>query len=82
MVPGLQFFHFLADADGEDIKVELEKRITETEILLTPGEKEDIITEAEESFKFMIKMVGELDSVLETNEDDIQTASWCNNRRP
>jgi hypothetical protein len=74
MVPGLQFFNFLGDEDGEDIKLEFKKRITEAEILLTPGEKEDIIDEAEDIFKFMVEMVGELDGVMGTHEDDIETA--------
>ena len=74
MIPGLQFFNFLGDEDGEDIKLEFKKRITEAEILLTSGEKEDIIDEAEEIFKFMITMVEELDSVMGTNEEDIETA--------
>lgn len=73
MVPGLQFFNFLGDEDGEDIKREFKKRITEAEVLLTNGEKEDIIDEAEEIFKFMVEMVHELDSVMGTNEEDIET---------
>lgn len=74
MVPGLQFFNFVGDEDGEDIKREFKKRITEAEILLTSGEKEDIINEAEMIFKFMVEMVGELDRVMGTTEDDIETA--------
>jgi heme oxygenase len=73
MVPGLQFFNFLGDEDGEDIKREFKKRITEAEALLTNGEKEDIIDEAEEIFKFMVEMVSELDAVMGTNEEDIET---------
>lgn len=78
-VPGLQFFGFLGDEDGEDIKLEFKKRITEAEILLTPGEKEDIICEAEEIFKFMIDMVAELDSVMGTSEEDVETARLAQN---
>jgi heme oxygenase len=74
LVPGLQFFNFLGDEDGEDLKREFKSRITEAEILLTSGEKEDIIDEAEEIFKFMIEMVLELDSVMGTNEEDVETA--------
>jgi hypothetical protein len=74
MVSGLQFFNFAGDDDGEDIKSEFKKRITEAEILLTSGEKEDIIDEAEEIFKFMVEMIGELDRVMGTTEDDIETA--------
>jgi heme oxygenase len=73
MVPGLQFFNFLGDEDGEDIKREFKKRMTEAEIMLTSREKEDIIDEAEEIFKFMVEMVFELDSIIGTNEEDIET---------
>ena len=71
---GLQFFNFHGDFDGEDLKLEFKKRITEAEVLLTAGEKEDIIDEAEEIFKFMVEMVAELDEVMGTNEDDVETA--------
>ena len=73
MLPGLQFFNFLGDEDGEDIKREFKKRITEAEILLTSREKEDIIGEAESIFRFMVEMVGELDSVMGTIDEDVET---------
>ena len=73
-VPGLQFFNFASDEDGEDIKLEIKKRITEAEILLTAGEKGDIISEAEEIFKFLVEMVEELDSVMGRSEEDGETA--------
>jgi hypothetical protein len=74
MTPGLQFFNFPGDDDGKDIKLEFEKRITEAEILLTHGEKEDIIAEAEVIFEFMVEMVGELDKVMGTDEEDLEAA--------
>ncbi|KAG0649036.1 Heme-binding HMX1 [Hyphodiscus hymeniophilus] len=73
LVPGLQFFNFMGDEDGEDIKREFKKRLTETEILLTSGEKQDIIDEAENIFRFMVEIVTELDSVLGTSEEDVET---------
>jgi hypothetical protein len=71
MVPGLQFFNFAGDADGEDIKLEFKKRITEAEILLTRAEKEDIITEAEYIFKFMLEIVSDLDRVMAARKENI-----------
>jgi heme oxygenase len=61
--PGLQFFNFAGDEDGENIKLEFKKRFKEVEALLTSGEKEDIITEAEYIFKFMVEIVNELDVI-------------------
>ena len=61
--PGLQFFNFAGDEDGEGIKLEFKKRFKEVEALLTSGEKEDIITEAEYIFKFMVEIVNELDVI-------------------
>ena len=74
VVPGLHFFNFPGDEDGEDIKREFKKRFVEAEALLTNGEIEDIIDEAEEVFKFMVELVYELDSVIGTDEEDIKTA--------
>jgi heme oxygenase len=75
MVPGMSFFNFVGEEDGEDIKREFKKRITEAEVLLTPGEKEDIVTEAGHIFKFMVSMVAELDAVMGTKEDLDTTAA-------
>lgn len=72
ITPGLLFFEFVGDEDGEDIKREFKKRITEAERLLTPGEKEDIVAEAQEIFSFMLVMVGELDAIMKTNEEDLE----------
>ncbi|RDW88505.1 hypothetical protein BP6252_00537 [Coleophoma cylindrospora] len=71
----LQFFNFSGDEDGEDIKRDFKKRMIEADSLLTPGEKEDIITEAQHIFGFMIDMVDELDSVCQTSPAAIAEAS-------
>ncbi|KAG9243328.1 hypothetical protein BJ878DRAFT_124422 [Calycina marina] len=73
LTPGLQFFHFLGDEDGEDLKSEFKERVNETSPLLTASESEDIIREAQIIFEFMVDMVGELDSVMETDCDDIDS---------
>lgn len=72
MVPGLSFFNFVGDEDGEDLKLEFKKRIAEAEVLLTEGEKQDIIQEAQDIFRFMVEMVDELDNVMGTSEEDLQ----------
>ena len=72
VAPGLQFLNFLGNEDGEDLKQEFKKRVAEAEILLTRGEKEDIISEAEEIFKFIIEIVGELDIVMGTKDEDLE----------
>jgi hypothetical protein len=82
MVPGISFFNFVGEEDGEDIKREFKKRITEAEILLTPGEKDDIVTEAEHIFKSMVAMVTELDAVMSTKEEDLDTARLLQQSRP
>lgn len=70
-LPGMQFFNFTGDGDGEDLKLEFKRRLLKSEILLTNGEKEDIVRESEQIFSYMVDMIAQLDSVLETTEDDI-----------
>ncbi|ESZ98383.1 hypothetical protein SBOR_1261 [Sclerotinia borealis F-4128] len=70
---GLQFFDFVGDEDGEDIKREFKRRIAESEVLLTDGEKADIIKEAQAIFSFMVMMVSELDSICGSTEEDLET---------
>lgn len=66
LVPGMEFFNFSGDSDGEDIKTLFKARITEAEVLLTAGEKEDIITEAQHIFTFMVTLIDHLDTVMGT----------------
>jgi heme oxygenase len=72
ITPGLLFFEFIGDEDSEDIKLGFKKRITEAEMLLTQGEKDDIVAEAQDIFRFMLKMVGELDSIMRTTDEDLE----------
>jgi heme oxygenase len=72
MMPGLQFFNFAGDEDGEDIKVEFKKRFVEAENLLTRGEKENIITEAEHVFMFMVEVVLDLDKFMDARKDSLK----------
>ena len=73
MVPGLSFFDFVGEEDGEDIKREFKKRIAEAEVLLTEGEKEDVVQEAQDIFRFMVEMVEELDRVMGRKAGDIES---------
>lgn len=81
LVPGLQFFHFLGDEDGEDIKTEFKKRVNETSPLLTTAQQEDIIREAQIIFEFMVDMVAELDCVMGTDGDDIDSVRLRKNQK-
>ncbi|KAM0131025.1 hypothetical protein ACHAO1_007530 [Botrytis cinerea] len=78
---GLQFFDFVGDEDGEDIKREFKGRIAEAEVLLTDGEKADIIKEAQAIFSFMVMMVSELDSVCGTTEEHLETVKSSGSTR-
>ncbi|PQE14675.1 hem oxygenase-like multi-helical protein [Rutstroemia sp. NJR-2017a BVV2] len=73
MKQGLSFFDFVGAEDGEDIKREFKKRIAEAEVLLTEGEKADVIQEAQAIFSFMVMIVTELDAVCGTTSEDLET---------
>lgn len=60
---GLQFFEFDGNEDGEDIRRYFKKSFAEIEPHLSKEEKEDIVVEAQEIFKFMIEIVFDLDEV-------------------
>jgi hypothetical protein len=70
LVPGMEFFNFPGEYDGEDIKTLFKTRISEAEVLLTAGEKEDIIIEAQHIFTFMISLISDLDTVMGTRDPD------------
>jgi hypothetical protein len=72
IVPGLQFFHFLGEEDGEDIKVEFKKRFVEAEALLSCGEQESIIAEAKRIFSFMVEVVLDLDKVVDAQKERLE----------
>lgn len=75
LTPGLSFFSFIGTQDGTDIKNEFKSRIAEAEILLTAGEKEDIIAEAQHIFTYMIALVNQLDAVVGSSESDLDLSS-------
>ncbi|KAI6245085.1 hypothetical protein HI914_06841 [Erysiphe necator] len=74
-IPGLQFFCFTGDENGEDIKTEFKKRFKTAENLLTNNEKIEIILEAQYIFKYMIEIVLNLDMLLGTDNEDKDTSS-------
>jgi heme oxygenase len=71
---GLQFFHFDGEEDGEDIKREFKKRFAEADVLLSEGEKDDIVQEAQHIFTYMVEMVGELDRIYGPTDANIDHA--------
>ncbi|KAE8450975.1 hypothetical protein EG329_005415 [Mollisiaceae sp. DMI_Dod_QoI] len=81
-VPGMRFFNFPGSEDGEDIKLQFKARYVEAETHLTESEKIDIITEAQYIFRFMVEMVHELDLIMQTPEEDLETEEWLQNHRP
>lgn len=70
--PGLQFFHFPGEEDGEDIKVEFKKRFVEAEALLSCGEKEHIVAEAKRIFSFMVEVVLDLDKLVDAQKERLE----------
>ncbi|GKT49269.1 uncharacterized protein ColSpa_09450 [Colletotrichum spaethianum] len=70
----LGFFHFATVLDGEDLKKEFKKRLSESESLLTLQERNDIVQEAVCIFDNMLLLVGQLDNVCETNLEDGQAS--------
>lgn len=75
----LSFFHFATVLDGEDLKKEFKKRLAESENLLTPRERHDVIQEAVCIFDNMLLLVGQLDNVCDTNLENGSSvmASWA-----
>lgn len=71
MVPGLQFFNFPGSEDGEDIKRQFKSRYAEAETHLTESEKEDIVSEAQHIFSFMLELISDLDLIIQTKEEDL-----------
>ncbi|KAK2065637.1 heme oxygenase-like protein [Colletotrichum caudatum] len=68
----LGFFHFATVLDGEDLRKEFKKRLSDFENLLTTPERNDIIQEAVCIFDNMLLLVGQMDKVCETNLEDAQ----------
>lgn len=71
VMPGLSFFHFPGEEDGEDIKLEFKRRYAELELLLTDAEKDEVVQEAHIIFDSMGAIVKELD-VLCRGTDDLE----------
>lgn len=82
MVPGMQFFNFIGDEDGEDIKREFKLRFAEAETHLLPTEKEDIVLEAQRIFSFMLSLISDLDTIMGTKDEDLSTEGLLEKSRP
>lgn len=75
VMPGLSFFHFPGDEDGEDIKLEFKRRYAEVELLLSDAEKDDVVKEAHIIFESMGAIVKELDFLCRGTKDLEQIAT-------
>lgn len=64
---GLALWNFDGDCDGEDIKAEFKSRLAGVENLLSLEQRQEIIEEAKEIFRFSAVLVDELDEKLQTN---------------
>ncbi|KAK1994472.1 heme oxygenase-like protein [Colletotrichum falcatum] len=74
----LGFFHFATVLDGEDLRKEFKKRLSDSESLLTTQERNDVIQEAVCIFDNMLLLVGQMDNVWETNLGDARaTPPWA-----
>ncbi|KAI1076081.1 hypothetical protein F5B20DRAFT_341003 [Whalleya microplaca] len=66
----LRFFRFdTTSDDGEALKATFKSRLAESEGLLAPRERDDVVREAARIFEFMVRVVGELDEVCGTDEE-------------
>lgn len=61
---GLSFWHFPGDNDGEDIKVEFKARLVDVEGVLTAEQRQDIVHEACQIFRYCGLLVKELDGII------------------
>ncbi|KAL2023932.1 hypothetical protein VTK56DRAFT_709 [Thermocarpiscus australiensis] len=63
----LEFFRFAGPQDGEDLKLEFKKRLKESEHLLTPQERDDVVREALCIFDNVNSLVAELHSLFSSS---------------
>jgi len=71
---GLSFFCFPGPEDGEDIKAEFKRRLTTLEDIFTSQERDDVIQEAQEIFRYSVGLVEELDELLATSSEKVGVA--------
>ena len=64
----LHFFHFDTPMDGEDLKRVFKQRLVDSEEMLTPREKRDIVQEAVCIFENVTLVVQQLDSLFPDEE--------------
>ncbi|CAJ2507710.1 Uu.00g088960.m01.CDS01 [Anthostomella pinea] len=67
--PPLDFFRFATPDDGEDLKQTFKGRLAQSESLLTPAERDDVVQEARCIFEFMVCLCGELDDICGTDRE-------------
>jgi len=62
--PGLAFWHFPGEEDGDDLKNEFKARLNDVEGLLDVEQRQDIVDEALSIFDYLALLVGELDEIV------------------
>ncbi|KAF1983153.1 heme oxygenase-like protein [Aulographum hederae CBS 113979] len=62
---GLTFLSFPGPHDGEDIKALFKSNLEAGETLLSPSQRADIVDEAKTIFEFSIRLVEELDGIVD-----------------
>lgn len=67
--PGFSFLCFDGSDDGEDIKTEFKKRLSDAEDILTIVDRMDIVNEAQTIFTNCIAIVEDLDGRLQTSDE-------------
>lgn len=63
--PGMHLFCFDGERDGEDIKADFKVRLEEAEGIFTPAQRQEVVQEATNIFRFCITLVADLDSRAE-----------------
>ena len=76
----LRFFHFPTPSDGEDLKREFKKRLSESEALLSSRENQEIVKEAVCIFENMNLLMGQLDTVCGGLNDEAKNPADLGHR--
>lgn len=71
---GMALWNFEGDNDGDDIKAEFKRRLAEADTLLSLEQRQDIVEEAKEIFRFSALLVKELDEKLQTDMSLLEPA--------
>ena len=74
----LSFWNFSGTSDGEDVRADYKSRVRETERILTVKEREEIINEAAEIMKSLLRIIREIEvAVAEGAVERIIDSEMC-----